>query len=111
MDSTGLFALLQAQDLKVLVLSDKSEQTTRWVRSLLRLVKPFYRNIPTISIFLGSHIKLAAESGNITEQTSLQTIHYSLIEPYMLCFGVGVAQLLDSFIPSVIYVGSCAQYA
>ena len=49
----GLLLHELAFELRASFLHDKSEQTTRWVRSLLRLLEAFYRNLPTICKLIG----------------------------------------------------------
>ena len=74
----GLLLHELAMEMKVSMLADKSEQTTRWVRSLLRLVEAFYRNIQTICKFLGRLIEKARVEGDIRP---LQLRHLFLITP------------------------------
>ena len=92
----GLVFQELAYKLKASYLTDKSEQTRRWVRSLLRLIEAYFRNLPTIYKMLGKLIE-AARAGDLTEQKTLQQVIDSICDPYYICFGIGVAQILDDY--------------
>ena len=86
-----------ASDLRATALTDKSEQTTRWVRSLLRLILAYFRNIPVCARILSEKIDSARQSFNITEQRQLQKKLDSFADPSHLAFGIGLAQILDGY--------------
>ena len=96
----GLALQELALELKASFLVDKSDQTTRWVRSLLRLIETFLRNLPTISKFIGRLVKGAQETGDITEQKSLQQALDFISNPFYVAFGIGLCQTLDTFAES-----------
>ena len=82
---------------KASFLVDKSQQTTRWVRSLLRVIEAFLRNLPTISNFIGSLIENARTNEDITEQKSLQNSLDYISNPYYIAYGIGLAQTLSFY--------------
>ena len=93
----GILLQEMAYEIKASFLSHKSEQTTRWVRSLLSMIEAFYRNLPTICKMIGSLISAALKEGDLTEQKCLQQTLDFISNPFYLAFGIGVAQILDSF--------------
>ena len=93
----GLVFQELAYELKASYLTDKSEQTTRWVRSLLRMIEAYLRNLPTIYKMLGKLVEAARATGDLTEQKTLQQILDSIGDSYYICFGIGVAQMLDEY--------------
>ena len=86
-----------ASDLKAAVLLDKSEQTTRWVKSVLRLILAYFRNLPVCAQILGQEIDSERKAGNITEQKLLQSKLDSFTDASHLAFGIGLAQILDEY--------------
>jgi hypothetical protein len=93
----GLLFHQVASELKAAVLTDKSEQTTRWVRSLLRLILAYYRNMPVLHAILSKAIDEARTAGDLTEQKTLQKKLDSFCNPRHVGFGIGLAQILDSY--------------
>ena len=93
----GLTFTQVASEMKSAFLTDKSEQTTRWVRSLLRLLLAFYRNMPTVQRILSQEVEEARVSGDITEQKTIQKRLDLVTDSSQLAFGVGLAQILDMY--------------
>ena len=83
--------------LKASFLTEKSDQVTRWVRSLLRLIETYFRNLPIIAKFIGQLIENARKDDDITEQKSLQNALDTITDPFFLAFGIGLVQILDSY--------------
>ena len=93
----GLALQELAVKLKASFLTEKSDQTTRWVRSLLRLIETYFRNLPAIAKFIGQLIENAMKDNDITEQKSLQHALDTITDPFFLAFGIGLVQILDSY--------------
>ena len=93
----GLLFLQVAVELKAAILTDKSEQTTRWVRSLLRLILAYFRNMPVLQRIICKNIDDARQEGDLSEQKKQQKLLDSFCNPSHIAFGVGFAQILDSY--------------
>ena len=93
----GLILQQLAFELKTSFLSEKSDQKTRWVRSLLRMIDTYFRNLQTIYKLIGNLIESAREEEDITEQKYLTETLQELSNPFYLCFGIGICQVLDNF--------------
>ena len=66
------------------------------MRSLLRVIEAFHRNLPTVSNFIGSLIENARTKEDITEQKSLQNSLDYISNPYYIAYGIGLAQTFYS---------------
>ena len=93
----GLVFQELALELKASYLTNKSEQTTRWVRSLLRLVEAYFRNLPIVYKLVGRLVEGARFQGDLTEQKQLQTVLDTISDPFYIAFGIGLTQILDDF--------------
>ena len=93
----GLLFQKVAVELGAAILTDKSEQTTRWVRSLLRIILAYFRNLPVMHAMLLREIEKARLSGNLTEQKKKQKQLDTFCNAIHIAFGIGLAQILDSY--------------
>ena len=92
--SSTLFAE-QANELGYLVLTNKKEQTTRFVTSYTQGLKTYFRNLPTL-VVVKSHRyeELALEEKNTDARAVLKTLS-QLWDPRNLLLAVGLGQLLE----------------
>ena len=77
---TGKDGLLMHEfvlETKASFLEDKSEQTTRWVRSILRVIEAFYRNLSTVCQMIGRMIENARQEEDLTEQKACKRVMIS----------------------------------
>ena len=93
----GLLFQRVAVELGAATLTDKSEQTTRWVRSLLRLILAYFRNLPVMHTMLLREIEKAQLSENMTEQRKQQKYVNMFSNATHIAFGIGLAQILDEY--------------
>lgn len=78
------------------ILTNKSKQETRWVRSELRSLQVWYQNQPTmIHIISSEEVEEACWSGNATLQKETEKQLQCLRDPKTIAFGVGLSWILD----------------
>lgn len=86
-----------AIDMKAAFLSDKSEQATRWVKALLRIVLAFLRNLPVVYKLLQTAAEEARVDNHFTEQKAILKELHDVSHPEILAFGFGFGQILDHY--------------
>lgn len=87
---SGCYFKEVAMELNHAVLTNKSKQESRWVRSELRSLQAWYRNLPTIIHIISSEEEEACRSGNATLQKQLEKELKHLRDPKMIAFGIGL---------------------
>ena len=78
--SSTLFSKV-AKDLGHMVLMNKKDQTTRFVRSAARGIKTFLQNLPTIIMLLNINFKEVQAENNMTEAKVLKQKVAKLSDP------------------------------
>ena len=89
--------LEKAKELENIVLTNKTYQTTRFVRSLLRGITAGLRNLPTLIAIIGEDYNEAILSSNNTEAKNLKNTLDGLMSAETLFFAFGLSQLLESY--------------
>jgi hypothetical protein len=79
------------------VLTNKKQQTTRFVRSLVRGLQAFLRNLPTLIVIMSGKYESAAREGRNTEAREVLATLCKLRDPRNLLLAVGLAQLLELY--------------
>jgi hypothetical protein len=87
----------RAAELGHLVLTNKKRQTTRFVRSLVRGMQAFLRNLPTLIIIMAGKYESAARERRNTEAREVLATLSKLRDPRNLLLAVGLAQLLELY--------------
>jgi hypothetical protein len=87
----------RAADLGHLVLTNKKKQTTRFVRSLVRGMQAFLRNLPTLIIIMAEKYEAATKEGRNTEAREVLKTLAKLRDSRNLLLVVGLAQLLELY--------------
>ena len=86
-----------AKELGYLVLTNKKEQTTRFVASYARGLKTYFRNLPTLVAVKAQHYnELAVDGKNAQAKEVLRTLS-QLRDPRNLLLSVGLGQLLKHY--------------
>ena len=86
-----------ARELGHIVLVNKKEQSTRFIRSAARATKTFLQNLPTIINVLGKeHQRYAMERDN-TKALEVEAKMRKLRDPRFLLRIVGLAQVMESY--------------
>ena len=87
----------KAAELGHLILSNKKKQQTRFVRSMMRGVQAYLRNIPTLVAVLAEVYEEAAREGKNTEARAVLGKLSNLRDSRKLLLLVGLAQLLEKY--------------
>ena len=87
----------RAKDLQCLVKTPKSEQKTRWVRSVLRGVGTGMTNLAAMCEILNERYETAAENFNHTEAKAVKRKIKGLKNPRTLLRVVGLCMLLEIY--------------
>ena len=91
----------KAEELGHKVLTNKKYQTTRFVRSLQRVITTALRNLPTIVAVIAEEYNGAASKNsptfNNTRAVELKPILDSLRNAEILFFTIGMAQILEGY--------------
>ena len=87
----------KAQELENIVLTNKTYQSTRFVRSLQRGITAALRNLPTIIALIGEEHKEAVLEFSNTEAKVLEKTLHGLMSAETLFFAIGLSQLLESY--------------
>ena len=92
-------AILQnkAREMQTLILSSKSYQETRFVRSVLRGLGSGLRNLPTMAMVFQEEYELAALEMRNSDAKVFKIKLDSLKEPKTILEAVGVCQLLEIY--------------
>ena len=93
----GLLFKEVAIELRAAILEDKSEQTTRWVKAILRIILAYFRNLAVLHTMISREIEKAQSVGNLTEQKKQQKFLDTFCDAQHIAFGVGFAQILDEY--------------
>ena len=97
----------KAEVLGNLVLSNKKNQTTRFVRSLQRGLQAYLRNLPTlIHLFAEKYEEAAKENRNTDAKEVLKTLS-QLRDSRKLLLAVGLAQLLEIYVEASLQSQHC----
>jgi hypothetical protein len=86
-----------AEDLHHAILTNKSQQETRWARAEIRSIQALLRNLPTFSAIYGSEELVCQRNGDLTGQKENQKNREIVSDPDFIAFAVGLAQILDSY--------------
>ena len=87
----------KAEELNTNVLSNKTLQTTRFVRALLRGITAALRNLPTIIAVIGEDYEQAVLNSDNTKAKELESTLNSLRNAETLFFTIGLAQILEIY--------------
>ena len=87
----------KAKELENIVLSNKTYQSTRSVRSLQRGITAALRNLPTLISITSEEYNEAALTFNNTRAKELKKILDGLMDAETLFFSIGLSQLLESY--------------
>jgi hypothetical protein len=87
----------RAADLGHLVLNNKKRQTTRFVRSLVRGLQAWFRNLPTLIAIQSSKYEEAATEGRNADAREVLANLSKLRDPRNLLLAIGLAQLLELY--------------
>ena len=93
----GLLFQEVAIELRAAFLVDKSEQTTRWVKAMLRIILAYFRNLAVLHAMVCREIEKARLMGNLTEQKKKQKFLDTFCNAEHVAFGIGFAQILDKY--------------
>ena len=86
-----------AKDLGHIVLTNKKDTTTRFIRSAARGVKTFLQNLPTIAMILNSIYENHALEGENTEAREILVKVQKLRDPRFILLVVGLAQIMEAY--------------
>lgn len=86
-----------AEDLNHAVLTNKSQQETRWARAEIRSIQALLRNLPTFSAMYGSEEELCRKNGDITGQKESQKNREAASDQDFIALAVGLAQILEPY--------------
>ena len=87
----------RAADLGHLILSNKKRQTTRFVRSLVRGLQAYLRNLPTLIHVMSEKYEEAAQANKNTAAREVLGTLAKLRDSRKLLLAVGLAQLLELY--------------
>ena len=87
----------KASELENLILTNKAYQSTRFVRSLQRGNTAALRNLPTLVSIISEEYQEVVLNFNNTKAKELKKTLDSLTSAENLFFGIGLAQLLESY--------------
>ena len=86
-----------AEEFNVAYLTNKSFQETRWIRSVLRCLQAFLRNLPTFAVACGLNMVEAASDYDNATHKALEVQYKKLTNGHMIAFAVGIAQILEIY--------------
>ena len=87
----------KAEELDNCVLTNKTLQTTRFVRALLRGITAALRNLPTLIAVIGKEYNEATINHENTKAAQLNSILNSLRNAELLFFTIGLGQILEIY--------------
>ena len=87
----------KAEELGNIVLSNKTLQTTRFVRSFLRGLTAALRNLPTLQHIVAEEFEIAAFNFENTKAKEAKKILDGLMDAETLFLNACLCQLLDSY--------------
>ena len=87
----------RAAELGHLVLTNKKRQTTRFVRSLVRGLQAYLRNLPTLIILVSEKYENAAREGRNGDARQVLSTLNKLRDPRNLLLAIGLSQLLEKY--------------
>ena len=87
----------RATELGHLVLSNKKQQSTRFVRSLARGLQAYMRNLPTLVAIIAEKYDEAALDRRNTEARELLAVLSKMRDPRNLLLALGICQLLEIY--------------
>ena len=88
----------RASQLGHLVLSNKKRQTTRFVRSLVRGLQAWFRNLPTLVCLMVEEYNEKAIQNKNTDAREVLRLLSKMRDPRNLLLAVGLAQLLELYV-------------
>ena len=100
----------KAEELGNIVLSNKTLQTTRFVRSFLRGLTAALRNLPTLQHIVAEEFEIAAFNFENTKAKEAQKILDGLMDAETLFLTAGLCQLLDSYSEVSLQAQYTSQY-
>ena len=89
--------LEKAEELDNCVLTNKTLQTTRFVRALLRGITAALRNLPTLIAVISKEYNEATTNHEATKSNELGKLLNSLRNAELLFFTIGLAQILEIY--------------
>ena len=93
----GLIFQERAHELEHPTLTNKDAQETRWVRSLLRAIQTYLRNLPTYVDINNREMVMFFRQDNLTCQKELLKVDDELRDPSTISLAVGLCQILEEY--------------
>ena len=84
-----------AEDLEYIVLTNKTLQTTRFVRAFQRAITSALRNLPTLNCIIGEQYTTAGLNNNNARALELKTVLDNLMNAETLIYSIGLSQILE----------------
>ena len=84
-----------AEDLEYIVLTNKTLQTTRFVRAFQRAITSALRNLPTLNCIIGKEYTTAGLNNNNARALELKTVLDNLMNAETLIYSIGLSQILE----------------
>ena len=93
----GLVFNEKAYELEHPTLTNKASQETRWVRSLLRAIETYLRNLPTYVAINSSEMVMCCRQKDVTGQKEVLKVIDELTNPSTISLAIGLCQILEEY--------------